>query len=44
MPIGVIAGQARFMDGLDGGYWQFGDDSAPPAGVTYFTARSFDIL
>jgi len=24
------------MDALDGGYWQFGDDSAPPVGVTYF--------
>lgn len=36
MPIGVIAGMAQFMDGLDGGYWQYGDNSAPTAGVTYF--------
>jgi glutamate-1-semialdehyde aminotransferase len=36
LPIGVIAGEARFMDGLDGGHWQYGDDSIPPAGVTYF--------
>jgi glutamate-1-semialdehyde aminotransferase/acyl carrier protein len=36
LPIGVIAGQARFMDGLDGGSWQYGDDSMPTAGVTYF--------
>ena len=36
MPIGVIAGRARFMDALDGGFWQFGDGSAPEVGVTYF--------
>lgn len=35
-PIGVIAGQRRFMDALDGGHWQFGDDSVPTVGVTYF--------
>lgn len=35
-PIGVIAGKAAFMDALDGGTWQFGDDSSPQAGVTYF--------
>ena len=36
MPIGVLAGRAQFMDALDGGVWQFGDDSAPQAGVTFF--------
>ena len=36
LPIGVIAGQSRFMDALDGGTWQFGDGSSPQAGVTYF--------
>ncbi|MEM7331797.1 MAG: amino acid adenylation domain-containing protein [Chloroflexota bacterium] len=36
MPIGVIAGNSPFIDGLDGGMWQFGDDSVPEAGVTYF--------
>ncbi len=36
MPIGVIAGQSQYMDGLDGGTWQFGDDSIPEVGVTYF--------
>lgn len=36
MPIGVIAGKKEFMDALDGGHWQFGDDSAPEVGVTYF--------
>jgi hypothetical protein len=24
------------MDALDGGFWQFGDDSSPPTGVTFF--------
>lgn len=36
LPIGVVAGSARFMDALDGGTWQFGDDSAPEVGVTFF--------
>ncbi|HRK37178.1 MAG TPA: amino acid adenylation domain-containing protein [Burkholderiaceae bacterium] len=36
LPIGAIAGKAKFMDALDGGYWEFGDDSTPPVGVTYF--------
>lgn len=36
MPIGVIAGKRDFMDALDGGAWQFGDDSIPTVGVTYF--------
>lgn len=36
MPIGVIAGKREYMDALDGGHWQFGDDSVPEVGVTYF--------
>jgi glutamate-1-semialdehyde aminotransferase len=36
MPIGVIAGKRAFMDALDGGNWQYGDNSTPEAGVTYF--------
>ncbi|WPU91008.1 amino acid adenylation domain-containing protein [Mucilaginibacter sabulilitoris] len=36
MPIGAIAGISKYMDALDGGNWQFGDDSTPEAGVTYF--------
>jgi len=36
LPIGVIAGKAEFMDALDGGQWQYGDNSAPEVGVTYF--------
>jgi len=36
MPIGAIAGKKQFMDALDGGFWQYGDDSFPEIGVTYF--------
>ena len=36
LPIGVIAGRREFMDALDGGAWQYGDDSIPSVGVTYF--------
>jgi acyl transferase domain-containing protein len=35
-PIGVIAGRRAYMDALDGGGWQYGDDSIPTVGVTYF--------
>ena len=35
-PIGVIAGSRTYMDALDGGHWQYGDDSVPTVGVTYF--------
>jgi glutamate-1-semialdehyde aminotransferase/acyl carrier protein len=35
-PIGVIAGKREYMDALDGGHWQYGDDSIPTVGVTYF--------
>ncbi len=36
MPIGVVAGRREFIDALDGGAWQYGDDSIPTIGVTYF--------
>jgi glutamate-1-semialdehyde aminotransferase/acyl carrier protein len=36
MPVGVIAGRRAFIDALDGGAWQYGDDSVPSVGVTYF--------
>ncbi|HOX72153.1 polyketide synthase [Dokdonella sp.] len=35
-PIGVIAGKRAYMDALDGGHWEYGDDSVPSVGVTYF--------
>ena len=36
MPIGVVAGSAKYMNTFDGGPWQYGDDSFPEAGVTFF--------
>ena len=36
LPIGIVAGSARFLDALDGGAWRYGDDSVPEAGVTFF--------
>lgn len=36
LPIGIVAGKADYMDALDGGQWQFGDDSIPEVGVTFF--------
>ncbi len=35
-PIGVVAGKAAYLDALDGGMWQYGDDSAPEVGMTFF--------
>ena len=34
--IGAILGKKEYMDALDGGFWQYGDDSYPEVGVTYF--------
>jgi amino acid adenylation domain-containing protein len=36
LPIGILAGKRAFMDGLDGGFWQYGDESFPEVGVTFF--------
>ena len=36
MPVGAITGAAKFMDALDGGWWQYGDESFPEVGVTFF--------
>ncbi|QOW18806.1 amino acid adenylation domain-containing protein [Lysobacter ciconiae] len=35
-PIGMICGKREYMDALDGGQWDYGDDSVPLVGVTYF--------
>ncbi|MGW7445741.1 MupA/Atu3671 family FMN-dependent luciferase-like monooxygenase [Kitasatospora sp. NPDC054795] len=35
-PIGAIAGRADIMDGIDGGHWDYGDDSYPPKDTTFF--------
>ncbi len=36
LPIGLVAGRAKYMDALDGGSWRYGDDSFPEVGVTFF--------
>lgn len=36
LPIGMVAGSAKYLDALDGGAWNFGDESGPEAGVTFF--------
>ena len=36
IPVGVLAGKSKFMDALDGGNWNYGDDSIPQTGVTFF--------
>jgi len=36
MPIGVVAGKARFLDAVDGGVWNFTDDSCPGKLPTFF--------
>lgn len=41
MPIGVVAGRARFLDAVDGGQWTYGDDSSP-ATRTAFVAGTFN--
>ncbi len=35
-PIGAIAGRSDIMDGVDGGFWQYGDDSYPAADTTFY--------
>lgn len=36
LPIGIVTGSATYMDALDGGAWNFGDDSVPTADMTWF--------
>lgn len=36
MPLGVVAGKAQYMGCIDGGSWQYGDDSAPLQKTTVF--------
>ncbi|MEP2639444.1 aminotransferase class III-fold pyridoxal phosphate-dependent enzyme [Roseobacter sp.] len=36
LPLSLIAGDARFMDHIDGGAWQFGDASRPQVPTTFF--------
>lgn len=36
LPIGIVAGKAKYMDTFDGGHWEYGDDSFPEGDVTFF--------
>ncbi|AZZ95796.1 hybrid non-ribosomal peptide synthetase/type I polyketide synthase [Pseudoalteromonas sp. R3] len=36
LPIGVVAGSHEYLDGIDGGHWQYGDASYPQADTTFF--------
>jgi iturin family lipopeptide synthetase A len=36
LPIGALCGKAKYLDALDGGAWQYGDDSSPEVGMTFF--------
>lgn len=40
LPIGIVAGKAKFLDATDGGFWQYGDDSVPAVKPT-FVAGTF---
>jgi glutamate-1-semialdehyde aminotransferase len=35
-PIGIVAGKSAFLDALDGGFWEFGDQTVPEVGGTFF--------
>ena len=37
MPIGIIAGKAVYMDRIDGGIWNYGDESSPRVERTLFS-------
>lgn len=41
LPFGVVAGKAEYMDALDGGMWNYGDESYPGANVTFFAGTYF---
>lgn len=36
MPIGIVAGKANYLDQIDGGMWNYGDNSFPQVETTFF--------
>lgn len=40
LPIGIVAGKSKFLDAIDGGFWQYGDQSIPKVKST-FVAGTF---
>lgn len=41
VPIGIVAGKKQFIDFIDGGQWQYGNDTEPKCPTT-FTAGTFN--
>lgn len=41
LPVAVVAGKAAYMDPIDGGAWNYGDDSYPRAETTFFAGTYF---
>jgi amino acid adenylation domain-containing protein/non-ribosomal peptide synthase protein (TIGR01720 family) len=41
LPVGLIAGKAEYMDAIDGGPWNYGDQSYPQAVQTFFAGTYF---
>ncbi|MFN2416208.1 MAG: aminotransferase class III-fold pyridoxal phosphate-dependent enzyme [Pyrinomonadaceae bacterium] len=41
LPVGVVAGKAKYMDAIDGGMWNYGDDSYPRAETTFVAGTYF---
>ena len=41
LPVAVVAGKAVYMDAIDGGAWNYGDDSYPRAETTFFAGTYF---
>lgn len=40
LPIGIVAGTSKYLDAIDGGFWQYGDQSIPEVKST-FVAGTF---
>ena len=40
LPIGIVAGKSKYLDAIDGGFWQYGDQSFPEVKTT-FVAGTF---
>ena len=36
LPIGVVAGKSKYLDIVDGGQWNYGDNSYPASDTTFF--------
>jgi amino acid adenylation domain-containing protein len=41
MPIGAVAGKAAYLDAIDGGHWNYGDNSYPRSETTLFAGTYF---